>query len=262
MKYRGIGIVIIALILVLGELPSSAQSTLSPQHPMGLQQKIQYAPRQPVGQPVARTVSVQVPVPCAPPVLPPCSSGEVRYGPSRTLPVRVEVAVRPEPGCDSRRIPVAFRDPGPLQPIISNGVGLIGAALAAPFRVAEMLCPLPQRTCKPMRALSCGPMHPAPPMSPVCHPMPLPCLGGPHACLQPVACAPVGPAVAPLPPASCAPRCGPNVPPRLVEEYQFPQYEAQDLLSGIWNFPGTLIRTGRLAGDIHKTSPCGPPAGW
>ena len=149
MKYRGIGIVIIALILVLGELPSSAQSTLFPQHPMGLQQKIQYAPRQPVGQPVARTVSVQVPVPCAPPVLPPCSSGEVRYGPSRTLPVRVEVAVRPEPGCDSRRIPVAFRDPGPLQPIISNGVGLIGSTLAAPFRVAEMLCPLPQRTCKP-----------------------------------------------------------------------------------------------------------------
>ncbi len=262
MKYRGIGIVIIALILVLGELPSSAQSTLFPQHPMGLKQKIQYAPRQPVGQPVARTVSVQVPVPCAPPVLPPCSSGEVRYGPSRTLPVREEVAVRPEPGCDSGLIPVAFRDPGPLQPIISNGVGLIGATLAAPFRVAEMLCPLPQRTCKPVRALSCGPRHPASPMSPVCHPVHAPCLGGPHACLQPVACAPVGPAVAPLPQAFCAPPCGQNVPPRLVEEYQFPQYEAQDLLSGIWNFPGTLIRTGRLAGDIHKTSPCGPPAGW
>ena len=262
MKYRGIGIAIIALILVLGELPSSAQSTLFPQHPMGLQQKIQYAPRQPVGQPVARTVSVQVPVPCAPPVLPPCSSGEVRYGPSRTLPVRVEVAVKPETACDNRQLPVRFRDPGPLQPIISCGVGLVGSALAAPFRLAEMFCPLPPRPCKPMRAPSCGPMHPGPPMSPACYPMLLPCLGGPHACLQPAACAPVGPCVAPLPPASCAPRCGPNLPPRLVEEYQFPQYEAQDLLSGVWNFPGMLIRTRRFAGDIHKTPPCAPPVGW
>jgi hypothetical protein len=31
-------------------------------------------------------------------------------------------------------------------------------------------------------------------------------------------------------------------------------------LSGIWNFPGRLIRSGRFAGDIHKVSPCGPPA--
>lgn len=262
MKYQGIGIVIIALILVLGELPSSAQSTLPPQHPMGLQQNMQYAPRQPVGQPVARTVRVRVPVPCAPPVLPPCSSGEVRYGPSRTVPVRVEVAVRPEPCCDSRRIPVAFRDPGPLQPIISSGVGLVGSLLAAPFRVAEMFCSLPQQTCKPLRAPSCGPRYPAPPMAPVCHPVHAPCFSGPHTCLHPAACAPLGPAVVPLPPAPCAPRCGPNVPPRLVEESQFPQYEAQDLLSGIWNLPGTLIRTGRLAGDIHKTSPCGPSAGW
>ena len=82
MKYRGIGIVIIALILVLGELPSSAQSTLFPQHPNGLQQTIQYAPRQPIGQPVARTVSVQVPV-----LL--CASGSapmfVRRGPVWTV---------------------------------------------------------------------------------------------------------------------------------------------------------------------------------
>jgi hypothetical protein len=259
MKYRGIGIAIIAIILVLGEAHSFAQSTLSSQNPLGLPQNMKYAPRRSAAQPEVRTVGVQLPVPCAPSVLPPCPSGEVRYGPSRTMPVRVEVAVKPEFPCDGRRIPVMFRDPGPLQPIISHGVGLIGATIAAPFRIAEALCPCPQQTCKPARALPCGPMPPAPPMSPVCHPAHAPCVSDPHACPQPVAWAPVGPTVAPLPSASCAPRCGPNVPPRLVEEYQFPQYEAQDLLSGLWNLPGTLIRTGRVAGDIHKDAPCAPP---
>jgi len=240
MKYRGIGIAIMALVLVLWELPSFAQSTLPYRHPLDVPQNMKYAPRRPVAQPVARTVSAQVPVPCAPPVLPPCPPGKV----------------------PCRMVPVCFRDPGPLQPIICNSVGLVGAAVAAPFKLAEMLCPLPPKPCKPMEAPSCGPRHPGPPMAPACYPMPLPQFCGPHGCPPPVACAPVGPAVAPLPRAFCAPPCGPNIPPRLVEEYQFPQYEAQDLLSGIWNIPGTLIRTGRLAGDIHKTSPCGPPAGW
>ena len=204
---------------------------------------------------------MQVPVPCGPPVPPPCPSGEVRYGPSRTLPVRVEVPVRLDTCCDSRKIPATFPHPGPLQPIISSGVGLVGAVLAAPFRVAEMFCPLPQRTCKPMRTISCGPTYPAPPTPPVWYPAHLPWLSGPHACPPPLVSGPVGPAIAPLPPAPCAPRRLPNVPPRLVEEYQFPQYEAQDLLSGIWDLPGTLIRSGRLAGDIHEKPPCGPPAG-
>jgi hypothetical protein len=261
MKYRGIGIALTAFVLVFPGLPSLAQWPLSPQHPQGFPQNTQCAARQPVPQPMARSVSVKVPISCTPLALPSCSSGEARYRPSQTLPVRLEVAVKPETGCDSRRIPVTFRDPGPLQPIICNGVGLVGSLLAAPFRVAEMFCPLPQRTCKPMSAPSCGPTYPAPPMSPLCHPMHLPWFSGPHGCSRPVVCGPVGPAIAPLPQAPCAPRCGPNVPPKLVEENQFPQFEAQNLLSGICNLPGRLIRTARFAGDAHKTSPCAPAVG-
>jgi hypothetical protein len=260
-KYQSIIVALIAFLLQLPSWSCLAQSQPFPHYFQSVPQNAQCAPPQPAPPPVARCGKVKSPVSCRPPSLPPYPPGEVRYRPSQSLLFRGDVAVEPGPGCNIRSVPLRFREPGPLQPMISHGVGLIGATIAAPFRLAEILCPLPPRPCKPMRAPSCGPMHPGPPISPACYPMPLPCLGGPHACLQPVVCAPVGPAVAPLPPAPCAPRCGPNVPSRLMEEYQFPQYEAQDLLSGIWNFSGTLIRTGRLAGDIHKTSPCGAPAG-
>ena len=141
MKYRGIGIAVITLILALEEAPSLAQSTPFPQYPAVIPHNRQCVPRRPVAQPAVRSVNIRVPVPYAPPVLLPCPPGEVRYGPSRTMPVRVEVAVKPETPCNGRRVPATFRDPGPLQPIISNGVGLVGSLLAAPFRVIEMFLP-------------------------------------------------------------------------------------------------------------------------
>lgn len=163
--------------------------------------------------------------------------------------------------CDSKLVPLYVRDPGPVRPIIQYAVGLAGATLALPFRVAEMLCPLPTRTCGSTIAAPCGPAPNVPPRAPVCQPMPSASSNFPFGCFPPLACAPSGPGIAPLPPAPCRPSCGPSLPPALVEEYQFPQFEAQDLLSGIWNFPGSLIRSGRLTGDIGKTSPCVPPAG-
>ncbi|MGO9116918.1 MAG: hypothetical protein ACLQPD_04820 [Desulfomonilaceae bacterium] len=262
MKTAAFGVVFTAFILHLASWPCFAQWQSSPPQPRGFAQNTRQVLPQTTPQPVARSVSVKVPIYSTPPALSPYPCGDLRRRQSWGLPVRVEVAVKPENACDNGRVPVVFQDPGPLQPIICSGVGLVGAVVAAPFRVAEMFCPLPPRPCKPAIAPPYGPVPPVPPCQPVCPPMPSYACSPPGACLQPVACAPAGPAVAPLPPAPCAPRCGPNVPPRLVEEYQFPQYEAQDLLSGIWNFPETLIRTGRLAGDIHKTSPCGPPAGW
>ena len=234
-----------------------------------------YASQQRV-QPVARSVQVTVPMPqpprpCGPPAcMPPpmyCSPPGSAAAQSPPMPVRVDIAVRPEE-CDQRYpVPVVYRDPGFLGPIISHSVGLVGAAIAAPFRVAEMLCPLEAPACPPMqlcgptsRPLSCGYRPPANPSfprtcsAPITQPV--------YPCRQLLACAPPGPSVAPLPPCAAPQPCGPNLPPALVEEYQFPQFEAQNLLSGIWNLPGSLIRSGRLTGDIHKTSPCGPPAGW
>jgi hypothetical protein len=170
--------------------------------------------------------------------------------------------VRPFPGSetahDPRLVPLYVRDPGPVRPIIQHTIGLAGAALALPFRIAEMLCPVPKAPCKPMNPPSCGPNIPVPPRTPVCYPM-QPHAGCFPACPRPVVCGPVGPAVAPLPQAPCIPACGPNLPPMLLEEYQFPQAEPQNLLSGIWNFPGRLLRNGRFAGDIHEVSPCAPP---
>ncbi len=175
------------------------------------------------------------------------------------VPHKVPPFCGPEKVHDPKLVPLYVRDPGPVRPIIQCTVGLAGAALALPFRIAEILCPVPKKACKPVNGPCCAPNIPVPPRAPSCHPMQPPAGCFPP-CPRPVVCAPGGPAVAPLPPAACAPACGPNIPPMLVEEYQFPALEPQNLLSGIWNFPGSLIRSGRFAGDIHKVSPCAPPA--
>ncbi len=220
-------------------------------------------------QPVARSVQVTVPMPhpprpCGPTVcLPPpmhCPPPGSATAPSPPMPVRVDIAVRPEE-CDQRHpVPIVYRDPGFLEPIISHSVGLIGATIAAPFRVAEMLCPFeapacPQKQwCGPTsRPLNCGYQPPVDSSFARKCPTPIP---QPVTCSpRPLACAPFGPSMAPLPPCTVPQQCGPNLPPALVEEYQFPQYEPQNLLSGIWNLPGNLVRSGRFSGDI----PCTPP---
>lgn len=266
MKYQDIGMPMAVFMLVLAALPSFAQWQLTPQRPQGFPQNTPCAARQPIPQPVARSVSVKVPISRTPLALPPYPCGEVRDRQSQPMPVRVDIAVRPEEYDQRHPVPVVYRDPGFLGPIISHSVGLIGSAIAAPFRVAEMLCPLeapacpPSRWCGPTsRPRNCGyPPPAAPQFSPQC-PAPI---TQPVSCRPVLGCAPPGPSVAPLPPCAALPACGPNLPPALVEEYQFPQLESQSLFSGIWNLPGSLIRSGRLAGDIHKTPPCGPPRGW
>jgi hypothetical protein len=265
MRYRVLGIVVAACIVVSVGLPSLAQSPLFSYGPPGPGSSPQCAPRQQVPQPVARSVQVQVPLSCGPGALSPSPCGEVRYRPSPAMPVRVEVAVKPEPLCDPRRIPVRFRDPGPFQPIIYSGVGLVGATIAAPFRLLETLFPCGRQQPCPGPFLRAGCAPPGPSVPPggfgvPCFPgnVRKVCMPQPPACgMPPGACPPPGPSIAPLPSAPCPSPYACAVPPRMVQDNPLPYWEPQSLLGGLWNLPGTLLSSGRLTGDLGKpTPPC------
>ncbi|MGO9571134.1 MAG: hypothetical protein ACLP5H_26715 [Desulfomonilaceae bacterium] len=224
------------------------------------------APQQTV-QPVARSVNVTVPVPQPPkPYMPPacvpspyCPPPAAAAAPSRPMPVRVDIAVRPE-ACDQRQpVPVVYRDPGFFGPIIRHSVGLVGATVAAPFRVLEMLCPLegppcsPKRQCgPPPRAMNCGYPPAAPQFVPKC---PVPITQPVPPCPPVLACAPPGPSVAPLPPCASPPLCGPFLPPALVERDEEPPCAPQSLLGGLVQLPFTLAERGRFMGDMGRPSP-------
>jgi hypothetical protein len=265
----GIGLAIVVALAMGASVQCEAADVCRPE--ISFPSVPPYASQQRV-QPVARSVQVTVPMPrpprpcgatvCLPPpmhCLPPGSA----TAPSPPMPVRVDIAVRPEE-CDQRYpVPIVYRDPGFLGPIIYHSVGLIGAAIASPFRVAEMLCPLEASACPSKqrcgptsRPLNCCYPPPAAPQSASKCPAPI---TPPVSCRPVLGCAPPGPSVAPLPSCAALPPCGPNLPPALVEEYQFSQLESQNLFSGIWNLPGSLVRSGRLAGDIQKTPLCTPP---
>lgn len=252
------------LMVFLGtSIPVLCQSIPVPQpayrsgvRPCGPQLPAQPAP------PVARSVNVTVPVPppaqvCAPatcaPAPPYCCSPAAPPAPPRQMPVRVDIAVRPE-ACDQRRpVPVVYRDPGFLGPIICHSVGLVGAAVAAPFRVLEMLCPVPAQPC-PRR---CGPrpqpstcgyqQQTSPSFAPKC---PMPCTQPVAPCPPMLACAPPGPSVAPLPPCASPSPCGPFMPPAMVERDEEPPCAPQSLLGGLINLPFTLMERGRLVHDL------------
>ncbi|AFM28039.1 hypothetical protein [Desulfomonile tiedjei] len=223
-------------------------------------------------QPVARSVNVTVPVPQPPkPYMPPtCAPAPycpppAAAAPSRPMPVRVDIAVRPE-ACDrARPVPVVYRDPGFLGPIISHSIGLIGATIAAPFRVAEMLCPLDAPACPPKRP--CGPPpYPAncgypPPAAPQFAPKcPVPITQPVAPCPPALTCAPCGPSVAPLPPCASPPPCAPFIPPAVVERDQEPPCAPQSLLGGLMQLPFTLAERGRFIGDMGRSTATAGPA--
>lgn len=212
-------------------------------------------------QPVARTVNatVRVPSPNKPnsgpgvySAQPWCAPAPPATASGRPLPVRVEVAVRPE-SCEQRRpIPVVYRDPGFMGPIIRHSVGLAGATVAAPFRVLEMLVPLDassnvgNRRCGPPRPQNCGYRGlSVPRFAPPCPP---PVTRPAYACVPRVGCAPTGPSVAPLPPCGAPSSCGPYMPPAMVERE--PPCAPQSLLGGVLDLPFRLMSRGRLLGDI------------
>ncbi len=212
-----------------------------------------------VRQPVPKTVSVTVPIPAPQPRRcpgPPAARLPYPAGPlcsappaRKPMPVRVEVSVRPDLCDRPDLVPVVYRDRGLCQPIISNAVGLVGATIAAPFRLIETLIPV-----------NCGPKARPRPPYPQCSPparRPIP-VGkcGPPACMAPPACAPGGPSVAPLPQRATPPACGPFIPPMLVAREEEPPCEPTSLLGGILAFPGRLLHRGRFLGDAGTPPAC------
>jgi len=267
MRVRVLRVVVIAMILTSTGLPSFAQWPRSLQPPQGFPQNALCVPRPPVPQPVARNVSVKVPISCPAPVLSPPRCGPVQHRPSQTMPVKVHVEVKPEVACTARPVPVAFRDPGPVEPVISNGVALVGAVVAAPFRLIEILCPFGQERPCPGRPLpmTCPPPNSPKPFSGSCEPYcPQPICKIPA--LQPLqcrvlqgACPPTGPSICPLPTVGCPSPSACFLPPRLVENDRVPILEPRSLIGGLWSLPARLISGGRWTGDLGEpTSRCRP----
>lgn len=262
---RGLFIYCVFIVLLMSNASASCQGipTIRPMSPNN------YAcvPRKPTQrvQPVVRTVNatVRVPSPNRPnygpgsfPSQPWCPPAPPVAAPSGPLPVRVEVSVRPESFEQRRPVPVVYRDPGFLGPIVRHTVGLAGATVAAPFRVLEMLVPLdatPGRTgrrCGPPRPQNCGYKQPAAPrFAPPC---PRPVTRPAYACVPRVGCAPPGPFVAPLPPCSAPSGCGPYMPPAMVERE--PPRAPQSLLGGVLDLPFRLLSRGRVLGDMGSTT--------
>ena len=146
-------------VMLLGASGSAICQNVPPSCPGNYPAVRPCAPRQAV-QPVARSVSVTVPMPqpprlCGPPQCAPSAgvlSAPRSNGSRQTHACQSRYRSFPE-ACEQRcPIPVVYRDPGFLGPIIRNTVGLVGATIAAPFRVAEMLLPL-DPPCPPRQAV-------------------------------------------------------------------------------------------------------------
>ena len=234
--------------------------------------------QKPPPQSVQRTVNVQVPVqrPLPPMCLPPNRCGVPPCPPPIkpvSVPVRVNVAVTPSCEPPRKMVPVVYRSPGILKPVIRHAAGLVGASLAAPFRAADMFLPtycpsMSQRRppCGP-RGMGRGPVgfcgvpgpRCAPPQRCCSLPCPPPC---PPRCAPPMQCAPPGGSLSPLPRPACPSPCMPYIPPRMVQDAEYPCLEPRSLLAGIVNLPFRLLQRGRPCGDMNRIPPgppCGPP---
>lgn len=204
--------------------------------------------------------SVNLPNPCAAPQCAPIQKVPTTPG------VRHPSGVYP--GGSDKLIPLTYVEPGPIRAIAFYAVGLIKSTVAAPFRLIEAVIPVGKNDCRPPRPV-CGPQpvfQPQPcvplykPVMAACAP---PAVRQPQPCVpvcRPVmaGCAPAAPHLGPLPRPACQPSCGPNLPPQVVKEYEFPPVELDNLLSGLWNFPRTLFRQGRLTGDVFRNDPYAP----
>ncbi len=205
------------------------------------------------------SVNVRVPVPWQTQAVPwPVPQSACVPQPARQprVPVRVEVSVKADPSCPYPAVPVALRDPGPFRPVLFHTVGLVGSAVAAPFRVLDTVAGWCEwrNGCR----VECQPPCPSP-APPSIHPQPCapypPGLPHGHApCFNAYACPPGGPEVAPYPRARHPEPCQPALPPRVVREAMLPPVEAQGLLLGLMRLPARLLRDGRLTGDLLDSS--------
>lgn len=222
---------------------------------------------------IERTVNVSVPVP---PPLPPACPMPPRCGPFHPpvkyqaprpvkparVPVRVNVAVTPQNPTEKRLVPIVFHSPGPIKPLLDQSVGLAGAIVAAPFRIMDMFLPvyhpslsMPRQRCNqgrnrfPRPVNACGPR-------PVC--APIKC-GPPR--MLPAPCPPVqrwappGPSVAPLARPAGPQPCQPYLPPRVVEDPEYPCVEPRGLVAGVVNLPFRLFQRARVVGNMNNCAP-------
>ena len=164
--------------------------------------------------------------------------------PAQKMPLGTGVSHGPVlmPGCGSERlVPMTCEEPGPIRAIAFYTVGVIKSTIAAPFRLLETLIPVGKgNDCGPVRPPGSGPL--------VCQPQP-----GFSTCKPAVVgCAPASPNLGPRPGSSSQPLCGVKLPPQVIKEYEFPPLESDNLLSGLWNLPATLMRQGRITGDVFR----------
>ena len=148
------------------------------------------------------------------------------------------------PGSGSERlVPMTCEKPGPIRAIAFYTVGLIKSTVAVPFRLLETVIPLSKNSdCEPVRRVGSRPFACQPqPGFPMCRPA----MSG---------CSPASPQLAPLPGFSNQPQCSAFLPPHVVKEYEFPPTESDNLLTGLWNLPATLLRQGRITGDIFRNN--------
>lgn len=224
---------------------------------------------------IERTVGISVPVPAPPPVachMPPrcgyaCPPQVNRLPPRPAqVPVRVNVSVAPQGPENARMVPVVYCSPGPIKPVVKHTVGLAGAIVALPFRVADMFLPVYHPALSLQGSRGCGqgnghrgpvpyPCGPPPACGP---PPPMPMACAPPPCGIPMKCAPRGPSVAPLPRPDHPQPCGPYLPPRMVEDAELPCLEPSGLLSGLVNLPFRVLQQGRVLGDMNIHGSGGP----
>jgi len=200
-----------------------------------------------VCQPAAPSCCAPVPAPCGP-----AQYGACQNFPSQYRPVPPPVKVT---SCQPRLVPLTYREEGPVRSIVINAVGLLKATIQLPFRAIEAVLPVNRSmpyapVCGRPQPPCCGnPMPPKFSPSP-----PIPACG-----VRPAACAPQGPVVGPLPRQDANIGCGgPQLPPQLVQEHRLPPVEPNNLLQGIVNIPGTIVRDDRWFGDLFRETPNGP----
>ncbi len=240
---------IVTALLVIGVVGSAAAGspwTSAPKAshcpPKGCPQGTQTPPPA-----VTKTVDVTVPAPSQASAPAPCPYFRtLPPAQRRSVPVRVQVSVRADQPRAQSCPPATMRDPGPIRPVVAHSVGLVGATIAAPFRLAEMFYErCRSRDCAP-RPPVCGPIG--------CAPQPTKC---PPAACVPSPCPP-GPSIAPLPP--CAPpnSCAATPPRRMSKPPKYPPCEPGSLLGGIGRLPGRVMRHGRVWGDWNSRNDCRP----
>lgn len=170
-------------------------------------------------------------------------------GQYRQVPTPVKIG-----SCEPKLVPLTYREEGPVRSIVINAVGLLRATIQLPFKAIEAVLPV-------NRPKPCAPVCGRPQTQ--CPPFPVPARIGspcpPPGCrMVPATCAPQGPVVGPLPRQDANIGCGPQLPPQLVQEHRMPPVEPNNLLQGLINVPGAIVRDDRWFGDLFRDNPNGP----